>query len=170
MAMNWLRLGEQALWELVGATHGGSTWEWILLGMSVLGLVVVFSRVSQATDIPLTSPGISLLAVLLGIACLIGAWLVVGHWLLPLTGLRVPVPVVRGGVILLSLVMTVPGMCLILRAHVHSVLMAWGAGLLAAVLILWLGGLSLDMVQAGSKSAERTKARSMEMQDFLNKQ
>jgi len=78
--------------------------------------------------------------------------------------------VVLSASVVVSMLVVVPLMMLTHWAGSVSSVLSWGVSVAAAMSVVLIARTGIEAVSSGSSKAQETKARSMEMQNFLNNQ
>jgi len=142
----------------------------VVAGLGLLAMVLVFGRMVGANRLEKDGPFRLLIVVVVGLASMITAVM----FLKPLIGSFVEESflyfAVMSAAIVVSMLVVVPVMMLTHRANSVSSVLSWGVSIAAAISIVLIARTGFDAVNSGSNRAQETKARSMEMQQFLDNQ
>jgi multisubunit Na+/H+ antiporter MnhB subunit len=160
---------ESAVWYLLGNPSPRLD-GFIVAGLGLLAMVLVLGRMVGACKVENDGPLNVVLVAAVGLVSMIVAVM----FLKPLIGSFVAESFLYFAVmcasIVVSMLIVVPFMMLTHRASSISSIVAWGTSIAAAMSIVLIARTGIDAVSSGSNQAQETKARSMEMQEFLDSQ
>jgi predicted neutral ceramidase superfamily lipid hydrolase len=166
---NFMERIESAFWYLLGNPSPRRD-GYIVAGLGPLAIVLVLGRMVGASRLENGGPVHVLLVAVAGLVAMIAAVM----FLRPLVGSFVEESylyfAVLSASVVVSMLVVVPLMMLTHRAGSVSSVLSWGVSVAAAMSVVLIARTGIEAASSGSNKAQETKARSMEMQNFLNNQ
>jgi hypothetical protein len=138
----------------------------VALGVGIIAL----GRMANAADIPNAGPGYILADALIGLGVVLVSAVLVRTVVLPALALKETYVLVLSFSVGVSVVLMPLIMLGLQRANLIAAAMSWLVGVVAVCSVMLAGYAALDVVSAGSTEAAKARARTREMQQFLDDQ
>ncbi len=162
-----LRQGEAALWYLLGSPST-RTEGLVLATLCVLSAILVLGRMERATNVPRSGPLMTVSIALVGIVAVLSSYILLTRYVTPALGYPHGYPGMLIASILISALVVIPTMCIFQGASARTGAASWGVSLCAAIFVVVIARTGFNVVEAGSEQAQQSKARSAEVEKFID--
>jgi hypothetical protein len=156
--------------ELMLGNPAGPVQLYVLLGLGLALVFLLFDRISRATGAKAPEAARTLSVVVLGGVVLVGSMVFAQDHVLPRVGATYRTALLILAPFAGSLLITVPIMCLLQKTSYLSASISWLVSVMLTGVILILVRTSAEAVTTGKVSFNSTKQRTQEVQNFLDTQ
>lgn len=156
--------------ELLLGNPPSETQKYVLIALGLILAYVLFDRMSRTLDIGRAQPATVLILVALGGFVIVLSMALTSEYILGNVHPRFHNLVVFLSPVVGSLVVTVPVMCLVLKANYISTSISWSVSVVVTGMLIILIRVGTDAVTTGQVSLESTIDRKEEVEQFLGNQ